>query len=133
MTPNPYTRFGGSRLSFLDDDYAGVPTDARGQPIQSYQPPAAATPGTTINSAPAASGGKPVWTPELQALQAAATPTYSRNPGGWGQPSGVTASGGDQSNYNSLQSMIKAAGGEAGIRAQMANWKDGRSATASRN
>lgn len=46
--PNPYLEFTG-QIPLAG--YQGAPTDAMGQPIQSYQPPA---PGTTLNSTPAA-------------------------------------------------------------------------------
>jgi hypothetical protein len=57
MMPNPYTQYGGKALPI--PGYMGTPTDAQGNPIQSYidaakQQPAAPAPaqGTTLNSTP---------------------------------------------------------------------------------
>jgi hypothetical protein len=64
---NPYTQWNKQALPFMGQ-YAGVPTDARGNPIQSYldaqtasraaqaAAPPAASPGTTLNTSPMQQG-----------------------------------------------------------------------------
>ena len=56
----------------------------RGQPIQSWlQPPAAATPGTTINST-APSSTKAQWTPELNRMMNSIGANAAKTDGTWG-------------------------------------------------
>ena len=132
---NPYSLYAKTALPRLSQ-YVGAPTDATGKPIQSYADTMAAlttpgTPGTPGTAGTAGAAGTtlnsttPQWTPELQALYSQSQPTATPSQGGMGVAGGPTFSGGDQSNNNSLRDMIKAAGGEAGIRGQMANWKAG--------
>ena len=129
--PNPYTRFGGSRLNFLDDDYAGAGVDRRArQSDRASCRRGWGCWGYAWNDAqldrqphrrPSQSGR-----PSCRRCRPPRSPRpTAATPAAGGRTSGVTTSGGDLSNANALQSMIKAAGGEAGIRAQMANWQAG--------
>jgi hypothetical protein len=89
LNPNPYSAFNGSPLAL--QGYVGAPTDAKGNPIQSYldaqaqqgavQPQAA---GTTLNSQPAAAGLQPANVPQGMSQPGMGAPSVQGGLQAWG-------------------------------------------------
>ena len=95
-------------------NYYGTPTDAMGNPIDSYKAPAipvpAQTPGTTINSGPSSGAQFPVGSPLWQAQQRGAAPAEMQAMFGQMKP----AYGNGVANPNYPQSLMAMMGGAGG-------------------
>ena len=109
--PNPYLEFTG-QIPLAG--YAGVPTNAQGQPIASYQQWLASqqgqqAPGTTLNSAPASSGISPNQA-NLNAQLAAVYAGGGQSGGGFGGQ----GSGGSFGNGVYLENLLQQGAGSYG-------------------
>ena len=121
---NPYTAYNKMALPFMGQ-YAGTPTDAHGNPIQSYQDAAAARAaapapalGTTLNSSPSSGAQFPAGSPLDQMQKSGASPAQMQAAFSQMSP---TINGQTNPNYApSMMAMMGIGGGGGGAAAQPA-------------
>ena len=120
---NPYTAYNKMALPFMGQ-YAGTPTDAHGNPIQSYQDAAAAaaaapapTLGTTLNSSPSSGAQFPTGSPLDQMQKSGASPAQMQAAFSQMSP---TINGQTNPNYAPSMMAMMGIGGGGGAAAQPA-------------